>query len=62
MGETIAAFMTVQQCWRLSRTWYEGRLELGYQRRPVERSQALLGEAGLTGEEWSLVPPKVAGG
>lgn len=54
--------MTVDQCWTLGRTWYEGRLELGYERRPVERSQALLGEVGLTGDVWSLQPPRVAGG
>jgi len=53
----MAAFMTLDQCWRLSRTWYEGRLDLGYQRRPVDQSQALLGAVGLTGDAWSLSSP-----
>jgi hypothetical protein len=53
----MAAFMTLDQCWTLSRTWYEGRLDLDFERRPLERSQALLGAVGLTGEVWSLSPP-----
>ena len=56
-GEPLAAFMTLDQCWRLSRTWYEGRLDLDYERRPVDQSQALLGAVGLTGEAWTLSPP-----
>jgi hypothetical protein len=54
----MAAFMTLDQCWALSRTWYEGRLDLDFERRPLERSQALLGAVGLTGEAWSLTPPR----
>jgi len=56
-GEPMAAFMTLDQCWRLSRTWYEGRLDLDYERRPVDQSQALLGAVGLTGDAWSLSSP-----
>ena len=56
-GEPVAAFMTLDQCWRLSRTWYEGRLDLDYERRPLDQSQALLGAMGLTGDAWSLSPP-----
>jgi hypothetical protein len=56
-GEPMAAFMTLDQCWRLSRNWYEGRLDVEYERRPVDHFQALLGAAGLTGDAWSLSPP-----
>ena len=57
-GEPLAAFMTLDQCWRLSRTWYEGRLDQVYERRPIGQSQALLSAVGLTGDTFSLTPPR----
>jgi len=50
--------MTLDQCWRLSETWYAGRLAREHERRPLEHSQRLLADAGLVGEAWSLTPPE----
>ena len=47
--------MTLDECWALSETWYEGRLGRDYQRPPREHFQRLLLEAGLVGEAWALV-------
>lgn len=49
--------MTLDQCWALSARWYEGRLDLDYQRPAGAHYQALLTAAALTGEAWSLTPP-----
>jgi hypothetical protein len=57
IGEALAASMTLDQCWALSETWYEGRLDLDYLRPPLEHFQQLLSRAGLVGEAWSLSPP-----
>ncbi len=40
--------MTLDQCWEISATWYEGRLDEALRRRPVAAYQALLDGAGLT--------------
>ena len=56
-GEALAASMALDQCWTLSETWYEGRLDVDYERPPLEHFQRLLGHAGLVGEAWSLAPP-----
>ena len=48
--------MTLDQCWSISETWYEGRLDVDYERPPVAHFQALLGAAGLAGDAWSLSP------
>ena len=54
--------MTLDQCWEVCETWYQGRLELDYVRPPLERFQAILRRAGLAGDAWSLSPPKVVDG
>jgi hypothetical protein len=55
-GEPMAASMTLDQCWSISETWYEGRLDLDFERPPVDHFQALLRDAGLVGDAWSLSP------
>jgi hypothetical protein len=49
--------MTLDQCWRLSETWYAGRLAREYDRPAREHFQRLLAAAGLVGDAWSLTPP-----
>jgi len=49
--------MTLEQCWTISEIWYAGRLDLDYERPPVDYFQRLLRGAGLVGEAWSLLPP-----
>jgi hypothetical protein len=56
--ETLATSMTLDQCWTISETWYAGRLDVDYQRPPLDHFQRLLREAGLVGEAWSLSPPR----
>lgn len=56
-GTSLAAVMTLDQCWTVSETWYEGRLELDYERPPLEHFQALLRSVQLEGDAWSLTPP-----
>jgi hypothetical protein len=53
-GESLAGFMTLDQCWTLSDGWYAGRLDRHYQRPPLDRFQELLNRAGLVGEGWLL--------
>ena len=54
--EAMAASMTLDQCWSISETWYEGRLDVDYERPPADHFQALLRGAGLVGDTWSLSP------
>jgi hypothetical protein len=56
-GTALVGVMTLDQCWAISETWYAGRLDLGYQRPPVEHYQSLLAGVGLVGNAWSLTPP-----
>jgi hypothetical protein len=56
-GETLVTSMTLDQCWAISETWYAGRLDLDYQRPPLDHFQRLLREARLVGDAWSLSPP-----
>jgi len=51
--------MTLDQCWALSENWYAGRLGANYERPPAAHFQALLGAVGLTGDAWSLAPPRL---
>jgi len=55
--EALATSMTLEQCWTISEIWYAGRLDLDYERPPVDYFQRLLRGAGLVGEAWSLLPP-----
>jgi len=59
-GKALATSMTLDQCWHISETWYSGRLDLGYQRPPLDHFQRVLGRAGLIGDAWSLSPPRAA--
>ena len=61
-GETLATSMTLDQCWAISETWYAGRLDLNYQRPPLDHFQRVLGGAGLVGDAWSLSPPNTRHG
>ena len=42
-GDTLAASMTLDQCWAICKTWYARRLDLDYQRPPLDDFQRLLG-------------------
>jgi hypothetical protein len=58
--EDMASSMTLDQCWALSASWYAGRLDIGYQRPPLDHFQRLLHGVGLVGDVWSLSPPHPA--
>lgn len=53
-GTSVGAFLSLEQQWRLSRAWFEGRLDPAFRRRTAEDAQALFEELGLTGPFWSL--------
>ncbi len=53
-AKPLAAMMTLGQCWAISETWYEGRLDRAYAPPTVAQRQAVLARAGLVGPEWSL--------
>ena len=55
---SLAGVMTLDQCWAISETWYEGRLDLDYERPPLEHFQGLLRRVGLVGHTWALAPPR----
>jgi hypothetical protein len=46
--------MPVENLWRLSLHWYDGRLSPDWKPRPRELSQELLSDAGFKGPFWSL--------
>jgi hypothetical protein len=58
--ENMASSMTLDQCWALSENWYAGRLDVGYQRSPLDHYQRLLRGVGLVGDAWALSPPQPA--
>jgi len=53
-GQANGAFLTLEQQWRLSRAWFQGRLAPDFRRRTVEEAQAVFDAIGLTGAFWSL--------
>ena len=53
-GRAGGAFLTLEQQWRLSRAWFQGRLDPGFRRRTEEEAQAVFEAIGLTGPFWSL--------
>lgn len=55
---SLAGVMTLDQCWAISETWYEGRLDLDYERPPLAHFQGLLRGVGLVGDTWALEPPR----
>jgi hypothetical protein len=44
--------MTLDQCWALSRPWYDGRLAGEWRGRTPETARAALESAGLVGPFW----------
>ena len=48
------ATLTAPKMNELARTWWSSRLDPGWRPRPAVDSQAILTEAGLTGEFWQL--------
>ena len=46
--------LSVQQVWEWGKTWYEGRLELGWRRRTVPEMEAVFEQLGFSGPFWSL--------
>jgi hypothetical protein len=46
--------MTIDQCWRLSATWYAGRLDLDHVPQTTAERQAQLAAVGLVGPDWEL--------
>jgi hypothetical protein len=56
-GEPEGAAVALEQLWRLALPWYGDRLDPDWKPRPLEASQALLEEAGLSGPFWRLPSP-----
>jgi hypothetical protein len=52
------AVLPAEQCWRLARTWYAGRLDPEWERPSVERMEAIFAEVGLGGPFWRLGEPE----
>ena len=53
-GESRGEVVALADVWRLAQPWYGDRLAPDYAPRPVERSQQLLADVGLTGDFWQL--------
>ena len=53
--------VTPEQCHRLGRDWYGGKLARDWRRRSVEEAEALFGEVGLSGAFWRLRPEATDG-
>jgi hypothetical protein len=48
------AAIPVEQCFRLGKAWYEGRLDLAWRPKSAEEVAAIFDKVGLTGDFWSL--------
>ena len=46
--------MTLNQCWRLSKAWYAGRLEPEWRGLSPQEAQEVLASVGLTGRFWEM--------
>jgi len=46
--------MDLATLWRLASSWYEGRLEAGYERREPEHALEYFRSVGLSGPFWGL--------
>jgi hypothetical protein len=53
-GRPPGAIVTLGQLSRLAESWYADRLRPDWRPRSTEQSQALLEQAGLTGDFWRL--------
>jgi hypothetical protein len=47
--------MTLDQCWALSRRWYDGRLDPGWRGRTARSAQTIFESVGLVGDFWRMV-------
>lgn len=54
-GQERGAVMDVATLWRLSRRWYDGRLETPYERREPIDAAGYFASVGLQGEFWGVV-------
>ncbi|MDH5332860.1 MAG: hypothetical protein OEW65_03180 [Thermoleophilia bacterium] len=55
-GWEAGATLTMPALNQLARRWWWTRLDPGWRPRPVDESQAILDELGLTGAFWELRP------
>lgn len=46
--------MTIATAWKLGKLWYRDRLSVDWSPKTPEIMRALLSEAGLTGEFWTV--------
>jgi len=53
-GNEPGYVMDLATLWRLASHWYEGRLQVGYQRREPDRARDYFREVGLSGPFWGL--------
>ena len=51
---TRGATLTMDQQWRLARTWYSDRADPDWRRRTPEQAQQVFADLGLTGDFWRL--------
>jgi hypothetical protein len=53
----VGAWLTIDQAWALSVSWYHDRLDEGFHTRTYDEAIAIFSQLGLTGAFWSLDPP-----
>lgn len=53
-GHAKGAVFSPEQLWELAKRWWDDRLDLDWQRKPVAIRQGILDEVGLTGPFWRL--------
>ena len=46
--------MSAHQCWHLARLWYQGRMDLDWDRPAPEDLEAIFREVGLPEPFWSV--------
>ena len=54
VGQDLGELVPIRQLWQLAGPWYGDRLAPDYAPRPREVAQALLADAGFTGDFWRL--------
>jgi len=53
-GHERGYVMDLSTLWRLARSWYDGRLQVGYQRREPAQAREYFRDVGLDGPFWGL--------
>ena len=53
-GKAKGYLMDIPTLWRFAARWYEGRMELNYERKEPSAAQEYFKEIGLTGEFWGI--------